>query len=85
MDQARARAQLAAERARLRRLLQADTGEPQAADTGSCGFRGLDGVRLPAPSPQPRHPNRSVARGSIFLDILNVFLLLLSLFGGGDD
>jgi FtsH-binding integral membrane protein len=37
------------------------------------------------PSPQPRHPNRSVARGSIFLDILNVFLLLLSLFGGGDD
>jgi FtsH-binding integral membrane protein len=51
----------------------------------SGGFRGLDGVRLPAPSPQPRHPNRSVARGSIFLDILNVFILLLSLFGGGDD
>jgi hypothetical protein len=51
----------------------------------SGGFRGLDGVRLPAPSPQPRHPNRSVARGSIFLDILNVFLLLLSLFGGGRD
>jgi hypothetical protein len=51
----------------------------------SGGFRGLDGVRLPAPSPQPRHPNRSVARGSIFLDILNVFLLLLSFFGGGDD
>jgi modulator of FtsH protease len=51
----------------------------------SGGLRGLDGVRLPAPSPQPRHPNRSVARGSIFLDILNVFILLLSLFGGGDD
>ena len=57
-----------------------DLGGPR-----SGGFRGLDGVRLPAPSPQPRHPNRSVARGSIFLDILNVFLLLLSLFGGGDD
>jgi FtsH-binding integral membrane protein len=57
-----------------------DLGGPR-----SGGFRGPDGVRLPAPSPQPRHPNRSVARGSIFLDILNVFLLLLSLFGGGDD
>ena len=57
-----------------------DLGGPR-----SGGFRGLDGVRLPAPSPQPRHPNRSVARGSIFLDIPNMFLLLLSLFGGGDD
>jgi hypothetical protein len=35
MDQARARALLADERARLQRLLQAATGEPPAADTGS--------------------------------------------------
>jgi DnaK suppressor protein len=34
MDQARARALLAGERARLRRLLQADGGEPQAAEVG---------------------------------------------------
>jgi DnaK suppressor protein len=34
MDQARARALLAAERARLQRLLQAATGEPQAAELG---------------------------------------------------
>jgi DnaK suppressor protein len=34
MDQARARALLAAERARLQRLLQAQTGEPQAAELG---------------------------------------------------
>jgi DnaK suppressor protein len=34
MDQARARALLAAERARLQRLLQADTGKPQAAELG---------------------------------------------------
>ena len=34
MDQAQARALLAAERARLQRLLQAATGEPQAAELG---------------------------------------------------
>ena len=34
MDQAQARTLLAGERARLQRLLQADTGEPQAADSG---------------------------------------------------
>jgi RNA polymerase-binding transcription factor len=34
MDQARARALLADERARLRRLLQAETGQPQAAELG---------------------------------------------------
>ena len=34
MDQTRARALLAAERARLERLLQAETGDPQAADVG---------------------------------------------------
>jgi DnaK suppressor protein len=34
MDQAQARALLAAERARLQRLLQAETGEPQAAELG---------------------------------------------------
>src|SRR5215207_6641238 len=34
MDQTRARALLAAERARLERLLQAATGDPQAADVG---------------------------------------------------
>jgi len=34
MDHARTRALLAGERARLQRLLQAATGEPQAADTG---------------------------------------------------
>ena len=34
MDQARARALLAGERARLQRVLQAATGQPQAADTG---------------------------------------------------
>jgi DnaK suppressor protein len=34
MDQARARALLAAERTRLQRLLQADTGKPQAAELG---------------------------------------------------
>jgi hypothetical protein len=34
MDQAQARTLLAGERARLQRLLQADTGEPQAADLG---------------------------------------------------
>jgi hypothetical protein len=34
MDQAQARALLAGERARLQRVLQAATGEPQAADTG---------------------------------------------------
>ena len=34
MDQARARALLAAERARLQRLLQADTGKPEAAEQG---------------------------------------------------
>jgi hypothetical protein len=34
MDQAQAQALLAGERARLQRLLQAATGEPQAADTG---------------------------------------------------
>jgi hypothetical protein len=34
MDHARARALLAAERARLQRLLQAATSQPQAADTG---------------------------------------------------
>jgi DnaK suppressor protein len=34
MDQARARVLLAAERARLQRLLQAATGEPQAAELG---------------------------------------------------
>jgi DnaK suppressor protein len=34
MDQARARALLAGERARLQRLLQAETGEPQAAELG---------------------------------------------------
>jgi DnaK suppressor protein len=34
MDQARARALLAAERARLQRLLQAAAGEPQAAELG---------------------------------------------------
>jgi len=34
MDQARARALLAAERARLQRLLQAETGQPQAAELG---------------------------------------------------
>jgi hypothetical protein len=32
MDQARAHALLAGERARLQRLLQADTGEPEAAE-----------------------------------------------------
>jgi DnaK suppressor protein len=34
MDQAQARALLAAERARLQRLLQAETGQPQAAELG---------------------------------------------------
>src|SRR5215212_2285279 len=34
MDQTRARALVAAERARLERLLQAETGDPQAADVG---------------------------------------------------
>jgi DnaK suppressor protein len=34
MDQARARALLAGERARLQRLLQAETGEPPAAELG---------------------------------------------------
>ena len=34
MDQAQARALLAAERARLQRLLHAETGEPQAAELG---------------------------------------------------
>jgi DnaK suppressor protein len=34
MDQTQARALLAAERARLQRLLQAETGEPQVADLG---------------------------------------------------
>jgi DnaK suppressor protein len=34
MDQAQARALLAGERARLQRLLQAETGEPQAAELG---------------------------------------------------
>jgi DnaK suppressor protein len=34
MDQAQARALLAGERARLQRLLQADTGRPQAAELG---------------------------------------------------
>jgi hypothetical protein len=34
MDQARARALLASERARLERLLRAEAGEPQAADLG---------------------------------------------------
>ena len=34
MDQTRARALLAAERARLQRLLQADTGKPEAAEQG---------------------------------------------------
>src|SRR5512133_1471341 len=34
MDQTRARALLAAERVQLERLLQAETGEPQAADVG---------------------------------------------------
>jgi DnaK suppressor protein len=34
MDQAQARALLAAERARLQRLLQAETGEPEAAELG---------------------------------------------------
>jgi DnaK suppressor protein len=34
MDHAQARALLASERARLQRLLQADTGEPQAAELG---------------------------------------------------
>jgi DnaK suppressor protein len=34
MDQARARALLAAERARLQRLLQADIGKPEAAEQG---------------------------------------------------
>ena len=34
MDQAQARALLAGERARLQRLLQADAGEPQAAELG---------------------------------------------------
>jgi hypothetical protein len=34
MDQAQARALLAGERARLQRLLQAATGEPQAAELG---------------------------------------------------
>jgi DnaK suppressor protein len=34
MDQAQARALLASERARLQRLLQAETGEPQAAELG---------------------------------------------------
>ena len=34
MDQAQARALLAAERARLQRLLQAEAGEPQAAELG---------------------------------------------------
>ena len=34
MDQTRARTLLAAERVQLKRLLQAETGEPQAADVG---------------------------------------------------
>jgi len=34
MDQTQARALLAAERVRLQRLLQADAGEPQAAELG---------------------------------------------------
>ena len=34
MDQTRARALLAAERVQLKRLLQAETGEPQAVDVG---------------------------------------------------
>ncbi|HEY4729030.1 MAG TPA: hypothetical protein VIJ32_12680 [Actinomycetes bacterium] len=34
MDQTRARALLAAERVQLKRLLPAETGEPQAADVG---------------------------------------------------
>jgi len=34
MDQARARALLAAERARLQRLVQAETGKPEAAELG---------------------------------------------------
>ena len=34
MDQARARALLAGERARLQRLLQAETSRPQAAELG---------------------------------------------------
>ena len=36
MDQARARALLAAERARLQRLLQAETGQPQPAELGDA-------------------------------------------------
>ena len=43
MDHARARALLAAERARLQRLLQAATSQPQAADTG----RGTDAPNGP--------------------------------------
>ena len=34
MDQARARALLAGERARLQRLLRAETGKPEAAELG---------------------------------------------------
>ena len=34
MDQAQARALLAGERARLQRLLQAETGQPQAPELG---------------------------------------------------
>jgi hypothetical protein len=48
-------------------------------------LRGLDGLRLPAPAPQPGHPDRPLLAASIFLDILNVFLLLLSLFSGSKD
>ena len=47
MDQARARALLAAERARLQRLLQAAAGEPQAAELGDE----VDDEPAPEPSP----------------------------------
>ena len=50
MDQAQARALLAAERTRLQRLLQAETGQPQAAAAERGALKGGDDEPAPSPS-----------------------------------
>jgi len=39
-------------------------------------------LRLPAVQIEQRHPHRIASAASIFLDVLNVLLLFLQIFGG---
>ena len=74
-----------ADRLRRRADLRADPGRrADLCDRRPGDLRRSDRVRLPAATEGEDHRTAPLLAASIFLDVLNVFLFLVSLFGSGE-